>query len=81
MMAIMMMMKKEKTDNPKPKPQPAPQLPNLPWSPDDPFHPDPERKEPVTKQPDDVPPPSPPSSGRFPSKPAKEHDGEESNEQ
>jgi hypothetical protein len=50
-------MKREKRDDRVPKPTPAPQLPNLPWSPDDPFQPDPERKEPVTNLPDPGSPP------------------------
>jgi hypothetical protein len=64
-------MNREKKDDQAPKPAPAPQLPNLPWSPDDPFHPDLERKEPVTNLPD----PTPARRERVP----KEEEEEESN--
>ncbi len=73
-------MNKERKDDPKPKPPPAPQLPNLPWSPDDPFQLDPERKEPVTtslpeteKENDGATPPARPKRER--------RENEESNEQ
>jgi hypothetical protein len=49
-----------------PEPIPAPQLPNIPTSPDDPFYPDPERKEPVTVPPDPDPVPDRPQRRSVP---------------
>ncbi len=49
-----------------PEPIPAPQLPNIPMSPDDPFNPDPDRKEPVTVPPAPDPNPDPSRRRRMP---------------